>query len=467
LTPDRQAASVGRSPAVAAVLSFVWPGLGQWYEGRSQRALLYAAPVLVVAVVLVAELLAGPAAFAAGMLVPSVALTMLGLIALLGIWRAASVVEAAARPSGIRAMRGGLLTLTTVLVAAVVLTHAVAGYFAWSLYDAGSRIFVNGDPDGGTVTPDPSGPAPSDIYQVPPFATPATDQSRVTILITGIDKTTERTHSLTDTLLVVSVDPASGVASMVSFPRDIAQFPLYTGGTYQGKINSLLTWAANHPDDFPDGPLPTVARQLSFLIGIPINYYAAVDLDGFRRMIDAVGGVTVNVERPINDGFYNWLDGSPRGFYLAAGKQELNSRLALAYVRSRYGAGDNDFTRAARQQQLLIALRDKLTDPLNIGKIPGVLDVVGDTVRTNFPAERISEMVAIAQRVSGGDVKRVVLQPPTYSVHPPTKSTGGIYILRLHLAALRQLSVELYGKDSAFWSGNFDAQGTPIPLAAP
>ena len=76
-------------------------------------------------------------------------------------------------------------------------------------------------------------------------------------------------------------------------------------------------------------------------------------------------------------------------------------------------------------------------------------------------------MVALAQRISGGDVERVVLQPPTYSVHPPTKSTGGIYILRLHLDAVRQLSVELYGKDSAFWSGNFDAQGTPIPSPLP
>ena len=146
---------------------------------------------------------------------------------------------------------------------------------------------------------------------MPPFATPASEQSRITILITGVDKTTERTHSLTDTLLVVSVDPATGATSMVSFPRDIARFPLYGGGRTRGKINSLLTYASNNPDAFPDGPLPTVARELGYLLGIPINYYAALDLDGFRRMIDAVGGVKVNVQRAINDSFYNWLDGSP------------------------------------------------------------------------------------------------------------------------------------------------------------
>ena len=447
-------------------MSFLWPGLGQWYEGRPRRALLYATPPLIVAAVVAVQLASNATVLAARLINPNFALTILALVALLGIWRIASVVEAATVQTSLVRLRSRTLGVTALLVALVVTMHGVAGYYAWSFYDAGTRIFV-GDNGDGPPGPDPSGPQPTDDYDVPPFATPEPGNDRITVLLTGIDKTTERTHSLTDTLLVVSLDPATGDIAMVSFPRDIAEFPLYSGGTYQGKINSLMSYAASHRDEFPDGPLPTLAKQLGYLLGTPINYYAAIDIDGFTKMIDAVGGVTVNVERRIDDGFYDWLDGSPRGFHLDAGPQRLDTRTALAYVRSRFGVGDNDFTRADRQQQLLLALREELTDPTNIGRVPSVLGVAADTVRTNFPAERIDEMIVLAQQIASKDIERVVLRPPDYAVHPPTDSTGGIYILRIKWQAIRTLSVRLFGEDSDFWSGQVDAEGSPIPLAAP
>jgi anionic cell wall polymer biosynthesis LytR-Cps2A-Psr (LCP) family protein len=177
--------------------------------------------------------------------------------------------------------------------------------------------------------------------------------------------------------------------------------------------------------------------------------------------------VTVDVERPIADPLYDWLDGSPPGFYLPAGRQKLNAREALAFVRSRQGAGDNDFTRADRQQQLLLAMRSKLTDPSNLDKLPAVLEAAAQTIRTNFPPERLDEMVALAQDLGDAATSRIVLQPPKYSVHPPTNSTGGTYILRLKWDAIRTLSVQLFGEDSTFWTGTFDANGKPIPVPAP
>jgi hypothetical protein len=99
-----------------------------------------------------------------------------------------------------------------------------------------------------------------------------------------------------------------------------------------------------------------------------------------------------------------------------------------------------------------------------IPKIPTILDVAGDTIRTNFPPERIDEMLTLAQAIDDATVQRVVLRPPTYSVHPPTNTTGGTYILRLHLDAIRLLSVTLFGEDSAYWTGQFDPSGSPIPL---
>jgi polyisoprenyl-teichoic acid--peptidoglycan teichoic acid transferase len=455
-----------RSPIGAAVLSFLWPGLGQWYIGRGRRAVVHAAPVIVVAALLVLQLAGGLTSFAIKLLDPSFSLTLLILVVLLGGWRIVSVADAASSLPPRSSWRTPLGGVVSVLIAAVLLSHGLIAYYTWSFYEAGSQIFVGSNPDI-EPTPGPSGLSTFDPFEsAAPFATPRPQSQRITILLTGIDKNVDRNHSLTDTLLVISADPVTGRVAMVSFPRDIAQFPLYNGATYQGKINSLMTYAANHPEDFPDGPLATLAHELGYLLGVPIQYFAAVDLDGFQRMIAAIGGVTVNVERAIADPVYNWLDGSPRGFYLAAGRQRLDARTALAFVRSRYGAGDNDFTRAARQQQLLVALRNELTNLANVGAVPAVLEVAGETIRTNFPPDRLDEMLGIANAVDAETMERFVLRPPTYSVHPPTSSTGGTYILRLKLDALRQLSVNLFGEDSSFWTGTYGPDGSPIPATA-
>ena len=455
--PERPAKPA--SPGVATALAFLWPGLGHLYAGRTRTALLYGSPVAALALLIVVQVLTGGIGpFAAQLLDPSVSLTLVILTGIVAVWRLLAMVDTVLMAGGRKAFRTRTGAIFAVLAAVVLLTHGVVGYVAWSFYDAGSKIFV-GDPtpDG---TPDPGGsPAPSDDYAATPFETPATAQSRVTVLFTGIDHTIQRTESLTDTLLIASIDPITHKVAMVSFPRDITDFPMWDGTVFTGKINSLMTYAKNHPKQFPDGPLPTLVHELSFLLGTPIYYYAALDIDGFRQMIDAVGGVTVNVQRDIIDSRYDWLDGSPRGFYLKAGEQVMNGRLALAYVRSRYGIGDNDFTRAARQQQLLLALRDKLIDPVMITKLPTLLQVAGTTIWTNFPPDRIDEMVTLAQAVDEFSISRVVLQPPTYSVHPPTNTTGGIYKLHLHMDALAALSIKLFGPDSTY--------ATPVSSSAP
>ena len=175
----------------------------------------------------------------------------------------------------------------------------------------------------------------------------------------GIDSSKTRAHSLTDTLLVVSVDPETRTGAMVSIPRDVGQLPLYAGGTYTGKINSLLSYARRNPKQFPDGATTTLVKEVGHLVGVPVNYYAAVNLDGFVKLVDLVGGVTVDNPRAIDDPRYGgWTDGRPVGFKLAQGQfQNLDAQEALAFVRSRYGAGDSDFSRARRQQLLLLALQ--------------------------------------------------------------------------------------------------------------
>jgi LCP family protein required for cell wall assembly len=458
---DEPTSPRGRSAIVAAFLSFLWPGLGQWYLGRRRDAVLYGAPVLALAVALAVQFTGGLTSAAARLFDPSFSLALLVVIGILGLWRLLAIADAGLQPRQLRTVRGRTGGVLAVLAALVLAMHGVAGYYTWSFYDASTKIFVGTTDGPEPVNSAPSGPTATDDYNVPPFATPATASSRITFLLTGIDKTTDRNHSLTDTLLIASIDPTTGRTAMVSFPRDLVGFPMYNGGTYDNKINSLMTYAANNPKAFPDGPLPTLVHELSYLLGIPIDYYAALDIDGFQTMIDAVGGVTVNVQTPINDPGYQWLDRPTLGFFLSAGTHHLDGRTALAFVRSRFST--SDFDRAARQQQLLVALEKKITNPDMIDKLPGLLQAASQTIRTNFPPDRLQEMLALADHVDTSMISRVVLQPPDYSFHPPDATTGGVYTLTLRWGAVKALSVQLFGSESAFYT----ASAAPSPSPGP
>jgi len=448
-------AARARSPHIAALLSFLWPGLGQWYGGRTRAALLFALPVLGIAALLLIQVLGGVGSIATLLLSPSSALTLVILIGLLAIWRLLAIGDALT-VGGVRDPFRQRSTLTTfaILGTIVIVTHLIMGYTAWAFYDASSRIFVNEVSPEETAIPSlqPGQSAvPSDEYVVQPIATPETKADRINVLLTGVDSAESRSTALTDTILIASVDPETADVVLISIPRDISDFPLYDGRTFTGKINSFQTWVRNHPDDFEDDPLTALMREVGYLIGAPIHYYAAIDLAGFRKMIDRVGGVIVENPKLINDPRYDWLDGR-HGFYLEPGRHKLDGQDALAYVRSRQTVGDSDFQRARRQQQVLLALRTKLTRPSMIPELPGILDAAADTVKTNFPVDRIGEMIELAQKVDSETVRQYVLGPSKYAERPPYSETGGEYKLRLKMDALAKLSIDVFGDASRYAS---------------
>ncbi len=439
----------------------MWPGLGHWYVGRRRGAVLFAAPAVLAALALVSQAVGGVEQLAGLLLVPSSALTVMILIALLGLWRLIALVDAAAAPRDSR-RRNGAVAIALALV--VVSTHAWAGYVAWAFYDAGNAAFVGDNgPDEASPplkSPAPGGTMPPDQeYEATPLATPETDEARINILLIGVDSAATRSTELTDTIMIASVDPTTSDVVLISFPRDISNFPLWDGRTFRGKINSFMTWARNHPEEFPDGPLQSLVREIGFLLGSPVHYYAAIDLAGFRKMIDAVGGVEVEVAKGLNDARYDWLDGR-RGFRLSAGTHTLDGETALAYVRSRYSPGDNDFNRARRQQQVLLSLRRALTDVSMLPHIPEIVAIGGDTIRTNFPSDRVSEMLALAGGVEDDSIRQVVLGPP-YATNPP--SSDGIYRLQLDMDRMATLSIGIFGDDSAYASDPGASPGSSAP----
>lgn len=447
LNADRaRGARPGRSSTVAAFLSFLWPGLGQWYRGRPRAALLYAIPVALALGVAAVQILSSPADWAIELFAPSFSLTILILVILLCLWRLLAMFDAGMPRGGWRYASGRTAAAVGGLALVVVMVHSLGAWYLWSFYQAGTHIFVT---DPGTEPGPPGSGNPTPALVATPNVTPATVASRINVLLTGIDSGPNRNHALNDTLIVASIDPVTHKVAMVSFPRDIANFPLYGGGRYSGKINSLMTFAAQHKAQFPDGPLPTLIKELGYLVGAPIHYYAAVDLEGFRLLIDRVGGVDINNPRAINDPSYGgWTDKRPVGFKLSAGLHHLNGQEALAYVRSRKGLGDSDFSRARRQQQLLVALMRKLAAPEMLPRIPDLLAVAGDTVRTNFPAERLSEMIRISRAVDDKAITQIVLGPP-YSARPSL--TADVYTLELNFTKLREVSIKVFGEESAYY----------------
>jgi LCP family protein required for cell wall assembly len=454
MTPrDTQGDGRRQAPSLIAFLSFLWPGLGHAALGRTRTALIYGVPVALIALAIVWQgLQSGIESIPLALLSPTTAITVAILLILFGLWRLAAIVDSVLVAGGRRVFRRpSVVATTSVLGAIVIVTHLAATSLAWSSYQASSKIFVAAQgPDSSPVV-SPGASASEDPVVDPepsPAVTPASESDRITVLFTGIDSSEIRNHELTDTLLVVSVDPTDGKVAMVSFPRDIARFRLSDGRLYTGKINSLMSYAKRNKEDFPAGPLATLRTELGNILGVPIHYYAAINLDGFVRMIDAVGGVTINNERAIADPSYGgWTDKRPVGFYLKKGKHKLDGDRALAYVRSRMGAGDNDFTRARRQQQLLTALADKLSDPAMLPRIPRLLEVASDTIRTDFPPERLTEMLTLARTVDDKKIQKIVLGPP-YATRPT--SGDGIYRLELNPDKVAAVSKRLFGADSAY-----------------
>ena len=449
MTPEPQEGRAAQSPALATFLSFLWPGLGQFYLGARRAALLFAVPLFVVLVVVALQALGGVENIVIELLTPSTALTILILIVLLGIWRLVSMAEAL----GAAGPRGGWrrpfpLATFAALALIVIVSHAGAASLALSFYDAGKDIFVGvQDPD---VAPAPSLAAIASLApgETAPPATATPTRQRINILLTGIDSSSIRAHALNDTLIVVSVDPTTGGMAMVSFPRDMARIPTPDGGRYDGKINSLMTYADDHPSQYPAGGMAALTSEVGYLLGAKIDYYASVDLEGFRKLIDKVGGVTVNVTKAIHDPVYGgWDTPGKIGFDITVGKHTLDGENALAFVRSRKTT--SDFSRAARQQQLLVALQRKLIDPAMIPNLPGILQAATKTLKTNFPPDQLSAMLELARKTNEASIQRYVLGPP-YTTH--LTNVTSVYILAPDMARIAKLSISIFGPDSRYYT---------------
>ena len=140
------------------------------------------------------------------------------------------------------------------------------------------------------------------------------------------------------------------------------------------------------------------------------------------------------------------------GFHLLPGAHHLDGKLATAYARSRHGSGNSDFLRARRQQQILLALRDKVDDPAVLANLPTLLDLVSQIVHTNVPLDRLPDIVSVVQNSTAADTRNIVLAPPRFA-EPIISPTGErTYEYQLRMDEVAALSIELFGDRSRYAS---------------
>lgn len=295
---------------------------------------------------------------------------------------------------------------------------------------------------------------------------------RTNILVLGIDKRKDIPYSYkiaggktayngfnTDTMLIASINLTTKEVTMISLPRDIwVDFGGSNGLAKQSaKINSI--YATGQTQDYPGGGLALVKQVVTNKLGLQIHYAVRVDFEAFRQMVNSVGGVDITVENKFDDYEYpiegkeNALCGtqtviSPEGtseaipdyscryeaLHFKTGLMHMDGDTALKFVRSRHGNNGegSDFARAARQQKVIVGLKNKalslqtLLDPIKIARLASDF---GETIETDFDLAAIPGLIKIGKDFDDSKLHTVVLDDPKVIIHPDPADYGGAWVL--------------------------------------
>ena len=455
---ESQAARLrARSPFSAAFLSLIFPGLGQLYAGAPTRALAFAAaPILFVALVAgvvlrmdridLIGLVLNPFVLSSVFVVNLIVLVY-RLVAIIDAYRVAEYLDAYAasgdgRAGTARIRRnplsvGGLLAILLVMAGSHVV---VARYdlLALDVLQSGCIFIDDTSQDcalDATPSPGPSGdpgggspPAPESTAigsAVPDVSIPPWNgKDRLNILLIGSDQRPSEGSYNTDTLIVVSIDPVTKQVSMFGLPRDTVDVPVPPGpaqrvfGTvYRGKINSWLSTIRDRGDLYPGTDRTRRYNGLKAIMGnlygVDIKYFVEVNFEGFRAVVDAVGGVTINVQIPVSDDRYPSVNGRLERVYIPSGIQHMDGAQALRYARSRHGS--SDFDRGQRQQRVLLSLREQADPRSLIPQLPDLVTALKRAVRTDVPVSQLAQLLGLASQVDTKNIRSYVFAPPLYA----------------------------------------------------
>ncbi|MHC4618032.1 MAG: LCP family protein, partial [Planctomycetota bacterium] len=256
---------------------------------------------------------------------------------------------------------------------------------------------------GATPTAVPASAVPGEPTSPPPtppagaIVSPPQTGRRVNVLFLGIDQRPgESMACRTDSIMLVSVDPDDMSASVLSIPRDLwVEIP--HPDHEEDRINTAHFWGE---EDRPGGGPALAVETVEHNLGVTVHYYVRLDFAGFERIIDAIGGVDIDVPAAIPS------------LLIEAGSNHFDGERALAYARWR-ATGDGDFTRMQRQQQIVLAVRDKVLGKWNALQMalraPKLMREVGDALDTDVPVEVMFRLAEWAQQIEREDIRTATI----------------------------------------------------------
>jgi LCP family protein required for cell wall assembly len=293
-------------------------------------------------------------------------------------------------------------------------------------------------PEANETAPDLPTPGP---VAPPVDLPPAWDgASRLNILLLGLDYgdwADERAGaSRSDTMIVLTIDPQSKTAGMLSVPRDMwVNIP----GFDYGKINTA--YYLGDANKLPGGGPALASKAVEQLLGVPIHYYAQVDFMTFIYLVDQIDGIEVNVTKKVK---VDPIGGGPDDRVIPAGLKHMDGMIALAYARARYTKG-GDVDRSERQQAVIIAIRNKVLDPVNfpllIARAPEIYETVQSGINTNMSFEDALQLAVLMQQIPLENIKKGVIN---YDMVLLDKSPDGLDIFKPIPDKIRELRDEIF-----------------------
>ncbi len=292
----------------------------------------------------------------------------------------------------------------TLALAAVALVAALA-FIAVGRWAGGAL--------GAIEQADPRRPQAS-AAAVAPAALPAGLREPFNVLLVGVDRRESLEEGVrSDTLIVVHIDPAGGWAGMLAIPRDsVVDVP----GLGLQKINTAYTYGFNNAaelygaDTTPEaGGGALAAQTVEQFLNLEVDYIAQIDFRGFQRIVDTLGGITLDVERPLLDPAYPTEDYGYERIYIPAGLQVMDGATALRYARSRHSS--SDFDRSARQQQVLRAMLAEVRNRGLLSQAALLPDLARDleaSVSTTLPLSNLETLRGLAALAQGLDLGSIV-----------------------------------------------------------